>query len=209
MWAAGALGACIRWLDLLALAAVVGGLALEVLVLPAGRESPQAAWVAAAARRFSRLAGVCAATVVVTGIVNTWTELDALSALWTSPYGRVLTAKVVLVLGTLTLGAINRYRVLPTFGSTAEGARWANGVPARAGATPTLSTWVAREAVLVLLVYGCTALLGQLAPPRHRTGQHGAPGHVAVMDLLRGRRGAGCEARATPLDRLIRAERPA
>jgi hypothetical protein len=44
-------------------------------------------------------------------------------------------------------------------------------------AAVALATWVVREAALVLVVFACTALLGQLPPPRHDAGTH-APDHA-------------------------------
>jgi len=131
--------------------------------------------VPALARRFSRLAGLCLLAVAVSGAFNAWVELPSVSALWTTAYGRVLAVKVAFVLALAGLGAENRFRIVPAL-SAARGnlpARWFDAVRRRMGAGAVDAErgfWrlVAREALLVLAVLGCTAVLVQLAPPRHQ-----------------------------------------
>ena len=92
------------------------------------------------------------------GVFNAWVELGSLDALWTTRYGTILIAKVVLVLAVASFGAANRFVVLPRIG-------------AEVGLSPPaehrLRRYVACEAGLALLVFGCTALLTESAPPRH------------------------------------------
>jgi putative copper export protein len=140
------------WLHVSAAAAWIGGIfCLAVLVLPGWPRDRLEELV----RRFSMLAGWCLAAVVASGIYNSWTEIGSLHALWTTAYGKILGAKIALVLAVVALGAANRYAVVPR-------------LAADTGATTArLSAYVAWEAAFGLLVLGCTALLTQASPPRH------------------------------------------
>jgi len=135
-----------------------------------------------AAHRFSRLAAWCVCLIVLSGLANAYIELATIPALWTSPYGRVLAVKVALALGTLALGATNRYRVLPALGRPGlpgQGMRQSSDGDA---ARMLLSRYVAREAILVVAVFGCTAVLGELPPSRHGGGSHDGMVHVMAAD---------------------------
>jgi putative copper export protein len=98
----------IDWLHVVAASVWTGGLfCLAAAVLREARGWPRAR-VAVAMRRFSTLAGVCLVAVVASGVFNAWMQLGALDALWTSTYGRILFAKVLLVLAVAALGAVWR-----------------------------------------------------------------------------------------------------
>ena len=56
---------------------------------------------------------VCAAVLIVSGVVNAWLELGSIDALWSSAYGRTLLVKLALLLPVALLGAYNRQRVVP------------------------------------------------------------------------------------------------
>ena len=129
-------------------------------------------------RRFSRLAGLCICVIVLSGLANSYVELATIPALWTSPYGRVLAAKVLLVLGTLALGATNRYRVLPALAQPVFPSEGTGESPDWDAARVLLSWYVAREVLLVIVVFGCTALLAELPPPRHGGAAHGDMEHA-------------------------------
>lgn len=63
--------------------------------------------------RFSRLIPVPLAVLIASGIVLAFVQLDRLDALWTTAYGRVLSAKIAVVIVLLALAALNRYRLVP------------------------------------------------------------------------------------------------
>jgi putative copper export protein len=155
------LAAFADWLHVLASATWTGGLlCLGYLALGgAGGPARLVEW----APRFSRLAGLCLLGVVVSGSYSAWIELSGVSALWSTDYGRVLALKLAFVLGLVGLGAVNRFRVLPAL-SPGLG---------RDAAESRFWLLVAREAVLALIVFACTALLVQLTPSRHL--HHHAP----------------------------------
>ncbi len=167
------------WLHVAAASVWTGGLfGLALAVLPAARDAADPSWIGATVRRFSRLAAVCAALVVASGAYNVWTSVNAVAALWTSAYGRVLVAKLLVVGGVLAIAAANRYRMVPALAPPKAAGNDAGTPPAVAG----IASWVARETALVLVVFACTALLGQLPPPRHDAAAHGAPDHATHGD---------------------------
>src|SRR5439155_17759244 len=55
--------------------------------------------------RFSRLALGAVGVLVASGILNAFLDLAALSDLWRTTYGRVLSAKIALLVVALALGA--------------------------------------------------------------------------------------------------------
>jgi copper transport protein len=96
-------------IHLLAVAVWVGGLAaLVVLGASAWSAVPQAdrnPLVHRLVARFSRLALAAVAVLVVTGTVNSVLDLAAVSDLWRTTYGRVLSTKIALLVVALLFGA--------------------------------------------------------------------------------------------------------
>ena len=179
-WGDLSLGVFADWAHALAAATWTGGLGALALMALARCAAWPPALVARIARRFSRLAGFCLLVVVGSGIYNAWVQVRAWSPLWTTTYGRVLLAKLVIALGLVALGAVNRYAIVPRL----DPSHPSRGVGVRLfrrarlalcgltrggrGALPSrLSANVAREAVLAVVVLACTAVLGESAPARH------------------------------------------
>jgi len=93
-----------------------------VIILTAGRPSgPDHRLFAAQLRSFSPLAMVSVAALTSMGVVLAWTHLGTVSDLWTTGYGRVLSAKVSLVGVVLLFGLWNWRKGLGTV-DTEEGA---------------------------------------------------------------------------------------
>ncbi len=176
----------VDWVHALAAGAWVGGLGGLALVGFSERAAWPPALFAEVARRFSRLAGWCLLGVVLSGAYNAWIQVGAVSALWTTTYGRALGAKLALLLGLVSLGAVNRFAILPRLGPDGRTAR---GIGARLfrrarlalcgrsrvprEALPArLASHIAREAVLALAILGCTAVLGESPPGRHASRAH-------------------------------------
>jgi copper transport protein len=93
----------------LAVATWVGGLA-ALVVLGASAWSAVApedrnGLVRAVVTRFSRVALLAVAVLVATGTLNSFLDLAAVSDLWGTTYGRVLSAKIVLLTVALAFGA--------------------------------------------------------------------------------------------------------
>jgi putative copper export protein len=72
--------------------------------------------VATIVRSFSALALGGASLLVLSGLVTAWKHLNPFAALWTTPYGYVLLAKLTVVAGVFALGAWNWKRVGPALG---------------------------------------------------------------------------------------------
>ena len=64
-------------------------------------------------RRFSTIAVVSIGVLAVTGVVRALSELDSVSQLWTTGYGRALIIKTVLLGALVAIGWVNRYRLIP------------------------------------------------------------------------------------------------
>lgn len=102
VWAAGA------W---------VGGLAVVLALDSAvGRRLP-AFSLPVVVPLFSPVALTGAAVLCATGAMAAYREVDAVSALWATPYGRLLTLKVGLVAAVLALGALNWRGLTPRLGT--------------------------------------------------------------------------------------------
>jgi copper transport protein len=101
-----------QWLHFLGVGAWIGGLAWLFLGLFRRIEL-------ARVRRFSTLAGVALLVVVVSGLLRSWDELGV--GWWLHPfrddYGTTLALKVAIVIPLIGLGALNRYRNVPRYGS--------------------------------------------------------------------------------------------
>jgi uncharacterized membrane protein len=178
-WGDLSLTAGIDWIHVVAATTWTGGLfVLAAIVLPDGSRWP-VALLADLMRRFSGLAAWCLLAVVVSGAYGSWVQVPTVAALWQTVYGRVLAVKLLLVLGLVWWGAVNRYTVLPRLGAGRApgvlervfrlGRMALNGssrMP-RLALSSRLAAYVTREAVLAILVFGCSAVLGESTPARH------------------------------------------
>ena len=110
---------------------------------------------------FSGIGSALVAVLVLTGLVNSWVlvGLDRLSGLWTTPYGQLLSLKVILFVAMLGLAAANRFRHTPALGRELT----ANGSPELA--LRALRRSVVIEMVLGLAVLALVAVFGTLPPP--------------------------------------------
>lgn len=139
-----------------------GGLAFVVLALLAAGEQR---WplAAQAVPRFSKLAVVSVAALIVSGSVNGYEQVGAWRGLWDTTYGLILLAKIALVLPLLALGAYNNRYAVPRLAreiaSPAEQRRFLRA----AGA----------ELALVLAIVGVTAVLVTEPPARASVAPHG------------------------------------
>lgn len=104
-----------------------------------------------ALQRFSRLIPLPLLILIVTGIALTFVEFDRFDAFWTTDYGLVLAAKLVVVLVMLTLAALNRYLLVPRLAITGE---------------QRLVTIIATEFALAIVILGIVGLWRFTPPPR-------------------------------------------
>jgi putative copper resistance protein D len=113
---AGALGSLNRLshvVHLLAAGFWLGSLVPLVTCLRSTTDQAMSANAAAALRRFSGLGHVAVATVLATGVINTWLVLGLLPINVSSPYQAMLLAKIGLVVIMLGLALVNRYVLMP------------------------------------------------------------------------------------------------
>lgn len=92
------------WMHLLAMAIWIGGLIQFVLVIGAIKETNR---LAAMVARFSNMARVCVAILIISGVYAAWLHVGSLNALFTTAYGQALVVKLVLFLPLLASAAIN------------------------------------------------------------------------------------------------------
>ncbi|MDQ0727764.1 cytochrome c oxidase assembly protein [Microbacterium sp. W4I20] len=124
----------------------LGGLLL--LVLLRGRDDVDVPRLVA---RYSTLAIAAFAVVAVSGVTRSFVAVGTWDALWTTPYGAIVLAKVVLLVGMGLLGAWYRTRLIPKL----EGAR----------ATRWFWMLVLGEVALMGLASGAAAALARTPPP--------------------------------------------
>lgn len=144
---------------LLAVSVWVGGLAaLVILAAAAWSAVPRPdrnALVGRLVARFSRLALAAVAVVVVTGTVNSVLDLAAVSDLWHTTYGRVLSAKIALLAVALLFGgwhlrvAPRRLAASDPAGAASRSFRWSSAVE-----LAVLASVVGFASALVALVPG-------------------------------------------------------
>jgi copper transport protein len=151
------------------------------------RLAPDKAYLAL--RRFSAVATVAVAALMVAGVCLAWLQLGGrLAPLWQTSYGLRLTGKLVLVAGLLALAAVNRFLLTP---------RMARDDP---DARRHLGRTLAVDLALGLGVLAVTASFPFDPPPRAMAGRDtgaggvaivaAAPGGQATLTLVPGRPGA-------------------
>jgi len=138
-------------------------LPLALLLRDASREdgADSRPFAVLAVRRFSTVAFLMMATLVLTGLWSAWSQVGDVPSLVGTRYGRLLMLKLLLLLPILTLAAINRTRLLPALGG--EGATVGRPAMAR------LARFVASEWALGMAILGVVSVLGSTPPGRHDT----------------------------------------
>jgi len=151
------------FVHLIAVAVWVGGLcglALAVrLILKTREGSERRETLSALVRRFSLVAGLSVAVIILTGLYSAWAQVVTVEALQV-PYGRVLGVKVAVFAALLLIAAANLVWVRPRL---------------RAGGTA--STWLKRlvvaEIVLAAVVLLAVGFLTSLEPARQVASREG------------------------------------
>lgn len=135
-----------------------GGLVALVRIVRRRRLDDDLAGAGEAVARFSSLATVAVAALVIAGVVMGWMEAGGLGRLFGATYGRVLIAKVVLV-GLVLIGAWwNRSRFVPGLARAEAGVGW-----------ETFRRVVRLEVIGIVIVIALTAVLVNLTPGRADT----------------------------------------
>jgi copper transport protein len=170
----GALAFVMDVVHVQAAAVWVGGLAFVFLALLwSGAERWRLAGTAVP--RFSTMAVVSVAALLVAGIVNGYLQIRSWSGLWETTYGRLVLAKAALLLPILALAAWNNRRAVP---------RLKAGIASAFERRRFLQT-VGAELALVVAVVAVTAVLVSEPPARAVTNPSGPYAETTELgDLL-------------------------
>jgi copper transport protein len=127
---------------------------------------------AAITLRFSRLAVVIVAILVVAGVLLAILQLRGLRPLWETSYGQLLLAKIGFVAALVGLATWNKWRLTPAL------------VRGEKAAALALRRSIALEIVVAMAVLALTASLAAVPPPRAQataapSADHAAHGHHA------------------------------
>lgn len=145
-------------LHLIAAAAWVGTLVPLALLLAMTGEEDLLPVARAAAVRFSTLGIASVATLLLTGMVNTWYLVGSVSALTESSYGRLLSGKLALFSIMVGVAAFNWSQLTPRLVCNGDDARKARRALCRNAAI---------EALLGAVIISIVAVLGTLPPASH------------------------------------------
>lgn len=159
-----------------------GIIAFTFLLLPPLRRGGESArtLLAVAGLRLSTLAGIGLALTILAGIYNAWHLVGSWHGLWTTLYGQLVLAKIILISGMIGLGAIHRYRYVPSLQVHAGRPRPASLIPFSvflgSVENDTLITRFRRsllvEALLLVAVLSMAATLSQQIPAAHMKHHH-------------------------------------
>lgn len=149
-------------LHLLAAGAWLGALPALAFVLRRARRSAdpwELAFAARSTRRFSALGLASVTALVLTGTINAWYTVGSIPAMFGTTYGWLLSTKLVLFAGMVSLAVVNRLRLMPRL----TGASADSVLPA----LERLSRNTVAETVLGLGVLGVVGALGVTIPALH------------------------------------------
>ncbi len=148
-------------LHLIAAAAWVGTLLPLVLLLAMPEQDATVLAVArTATRRFSALGIASVATLLATGLVNSWYLVGSVDALTASTYGRLLLVKLGLFLLMVVIAAYNWSQLTPRLAQSADPAATAN-------ARRQLRRNATIEVMAGAVIIGVVAVLGITSPASH------------------------------------------
>jgi copper transport protein len=150
-------------IHVIAVSAWSAGVAILVLALKRATQEleppDRARLLAANVTRFSTVALIAFACLVVTGLVQSWFEVRTIDNALHTEFGRLALIKFGIVMGPLLLlGAYNRRLNVPHLREIAA----TGGSPGRSG--QLLRRSLRAEIALLLVVFGVTALLVSKAP---------------------------------------------
>ena len=121
-------------------------------------------WAAEAVRRFSLLAIVSVAVLLVTGLYQSWVQVGTLKTLFSTDYGRVLVVKLALFLGMVGLGALNLLSTKPKLLRATQQHK-------EFSAAKKALNRIGAESSLAVLIFFVTGLLTVLPPGVHAVHQ--------------------------------------
>ena len=101
------------WVHVVAASLWAGGLVFLLIALWRAHSEERWHFTARAVPRFSALAVVSIATLLIAGVINGFLEVGSWRGLWETTYGQLLLVKAALVLPVLALGAFNNRVSVP------------------------------------------------------------------------------------------------
>lgn len=140
----------------------VGALAAFFLLLrPRAAVARSAAALHGALHGFAGVGTLLVAVLIATGLINSWFLVgpDRIGGLATTPYGRLLSLKILLFVAMLGLAAVNRFQLTPRLG------RVLANPDRHAAPLAALRRSVVIETAIGLIVLALVAWFGTLAPP--------------------------------------------
>ena len=153
----------LQWLHFSAIGAWIGGL-VWLLIGTRGPDPEQRQ--PSLVRRFSRLATVCLAVVILTGTIRAIVEIRVLDELWNSDYGRTFLIKLAIIAPLVALGATNRFWNVPA-------------LLRGEGHLRRLRHTVRGEVTFAVVVLAVTGVLATTAPPdEHAEADESGMGHA-------------------------------
>ncbi|HLG84182.1 MAG TPA: copper homeostasis membrane protein CopD [Bradyrhizobium sp.] len=150
-------------LHLLAAAAWIGGLAGLAVLFAVGRHRPAYEWAPLqrdAVRRFSVIGMVSVATLIVSGVVNSWILVGSVHALLVTDYGRLLLLKIAAFVVMVGFAIVNRLALTPQLAAGTK-----SGDEPNALARLERNTLI--EIALGLAIFAMVGVLGTLHPAIH------------------------------------------
>ncbi len=157
-----------------------GLLVLSAVILPVLISHGDQQLFASVAARFSRIAGYAVGVIVATSIYNAWSYVGSIGGVLHTSYGQIVLLKIILFFLLLQLGALNRYVNVPWLKQKVGmgqgrspiggslGKIYSLVMPARSEATVMrFKRSVQVEAVLIMVVLLCAAILKHETPARH------------------------------------------
>jgi putative copper resistance protein D len=113
--------------------------------------------------RFSGMGYIAVATLIGTGLVNSWFLVSSISGLLNTSYGQILLVKLILFAAMLALAAANRLWLVPSMSVFAPDT---SGTPSVW--TVRLRNHVLAEQLLGLMILLVVSLLGTMSPAAGR-----------------------------------------
>lgn len=144
--------------------AIWGGAVIiyALLVLPELLRNRDAGRTSVAVLRLSSLATMALLFVILSGVFNTWRQLEHPADLWTSNYGRVLLLKLGLVAIMMAIGAMNRFRWVPRVVDHADTSSNNDTTPLQ-----HFQKILRIDSLVFLLILIAASYLGTMSPPGH------------------------------------------
>ncbi len=122
-------------------------------------------WTARLVNRFSRLALVSVALLLITGLYQSWIHVGSLEVLKSTDYGNALMLKLALFIAMLALGALNFFSTRPRLAKSAEASGGQHSERRQA------LRRIGAESVIGLLMFSVTGWLTVLPPGVHAVHQ--------------------------------------